>query len=68
LPLDHPRSPGHHHGRGTKADRTFPGILRHRGELQLPVADRAEQIMIGGENGGREGFIAREDVAGVDLV
>ena len=41
---DHPGPPGHHRGRGAKADRTALGIPRHPGEPQLPGADRGEQF------------------------
>jgi hypothetical protein len=53
------------------AERFFPACdlaAQHVDDDEVVGQYRAEQIMISGEQGGEEGFIAREDLAGVDVV
>jgi hypothetical protein len=53
------------------AEQFFPACdlaAQHVDDEKVAGQYRAEQIGIGAEQGGEERFIAREDLAGVDLV
>ena len=64
--LGEPQLPG-----ADRAEQFFPACdlaAQHVDDEEVVGQYRAEQIMIGGEQGGEERLIAREDLAGVDVV
>jgi hypothetical protein len=53
-----------------RAEQFFPACnlaAQHVDDEEVVGQYAAEPIMIGGEQGGEEGFIAREDLASVDV-
>ena len=57
--------------RADRAEQFFPVpdlAAQHVDDEEIVSQYRAEQLMIGGKQGGEERFIAREDLASADLL